>query len=54
MENKEWNKNDWQGREKKQIDTTNVIVYLTMGLVAATIFLAGLYYGLTFIANHLR
>jgi uncharacterized membrane protein YidH (DUF202 family) len=48
MENKEWNKNDRQGREKKKIDATNAIVYATIIIIAVTLFFTGLKY----IADH--
>lgn len=37
MENN-WNRKDWQGRRKNQIDSTNLIIYTTMVAIALTLF----------------
>jgi len=33
-----WDKKEWQGRRKDQLDSTNVIVYATIVIISLTIF----------------
>ena len=37
MENN-WDRNEWQGRRRDQLNSTNVIIYATMSIIALTIF----------------
>jgi len=44
MENNKWDRNEWQGRRKDQVDSTNLIVYSVMAAIVLTIILAACNY----------
>ena len=48
MKNNKWDRNDWQGRRKDQVDSTNLIVWISMAVIALTLFFTFLKY----VADH--
>ena len=48
MENNKWDRNEWQGRRKNQVDSTTMIVWIAMAGIAIFLFFASLKY----VADH--
>ena len=44
MENNKWDRDEWQGRRKDQVDSTNVITWSVMAIIAFTVFMLALKY----------
>ena len=44
MENNDWDRDEWQGRRKDQVDSTNMMVWVSMAVIALTLFFASLKY----------